>query len=73
MKHAFLLGVKWAGKFPFSSARLTASYRYRIANDDELNLVLLGLVKYLGNGNRIVSGAAFNEVSQTPKFYHTHC
>lgn len=38
----------------------------RISNDDELNLVLLGLVKYLGHSNPIISGAAFNEVSKPP-------
>ncbi len=35
----------------------------RITKDEELNIVLLGLVGYLGHSNPIVSGAAFNEVS----------
>ncbi|RKF63720.1 Protein kinase rad3 [Erysiphe neolycopersici] len=39
----------------------------RIAMDDELNLVLLALVQYLGHGNPIVSGAAFNEILRLAK------
>ncbi|TVY28597.1 Protein kinase [Lachnellula hyalina] len=39
----------------------------RISNDDELNLVLLGLVKYLGHSNPIISGAAFNEILKLAK------
>ncbi|TVY82181.1 Protein kinase rad3 [Lachnellula suecica] len=34
----------------------------RISNDDERNLVLLELVKYLGHSNPIISGAGFNEI-----------
>ncbi|POS87854.1 hypothetical protein EPUL_000219 [Erysiphe pulchra] len=39
----------------------------RIAMDDELNLVLLALVQYLGHGNPIVSGVAFNEILRLAK------
>ncbi|KAI1003089.1 Protein kinase [Podosphaera aphanis] len=34
----------------------------RIVKDDELNIVLLALVQYLGHSNPVVSGAAFNEI-----------
>lgn len=38
----------------------------RILNDEELNLILLRLVEYLGNSNSVISGAAFNEVRVRP-------
>lgn len=38
--------------------------RDRISNDDELNLVLLGLVKYLGHSNPVISGVAFDQVRE---------
>ncbi|SZF04158.1 unnamed protein product [Blumeria hordei] len=38
-----------------------------IVEDDELNIVLLTLVQYLGHGNPIVSGVAFNEVLRMAK------
>ncbi|KAK4192472.1 protein kinase rad3 [Podospora australis] len=34
----------------------------RVASDDELNLVLIQLVEYLGHRNNIVSAFAFNEI-----------
>jgi serine/threonine-protein kinase ATR len=37
----------------------------RIVKNDELNIVLLKLVGYLGHSNPIVSGVAFNEVGAT--------
>ncbi|KHJ35348.1 putative protein kinase rad3 [Erysiphe necator] len=39
----------------------------RIVMDDELNIVLLALVQYLGHGNPIVSGVAFNEILRLAK------
>lgn len=58
-----MLGAKWGGKEPscdlISLIQLTLS---RIFIDEELNLVLLQLVQYLGHANPIVSGVAFNEV-----------
>jgi serine/threonine-protein kinase ATR len=35
----------------------------RVVQDQELNVVLLKLLDYLGHTNPIVSGVAFNEVS----------
>lgn len=34
----------------------------RVSRDQELNLILLRLVEYLGHTNQIVSGVAFNEI-----------
>lgn len=36
---------------------------FRNLNDEELNMVLISLVEYLGHNNPIISGAAFNEVN----------
>ena len=35
----------------------------RILKDDELNIVLLKLVDYLGHPNPVISSVAFNEVN----------
>lgn len=43
------------------SERLVADC-HRILDGDELNLILLKLVEYLGHTNPIVCGVAFNEV-----------
>lgn len=39
----------------------------RVVQDQELNVVLLKLLDYLGHTNPVVSGVAFNEV-RTPFF-----
>ncbi|RKF54549.1 Protein kinase rad3 [Golovinomyces cichoracearum] len=39
----------------------------RIVLDDELNLVLLALVQYLGHSNPIISGVAYNEILRLAK------
>ncbi|KAF4624113.1 hypothetical protein G7Y89_g14062 [Cudoniella acicularis] len=39
----------------------------RISNNEELNIVLLGLVRYLGHSNPVVSGVAFNEIINLSK------
>ncbi|OWP07483.1 protein kinase rad [Marssonina coronariae] len=39
----------------------------RIVKDDELNIVLLSLVRYLGHSNPIISGAAFSEILRIAK------
>lgn len=36
----------------------------RISSDDETNIVLLRLVEYLGHANPLISGLAYDEVSQ---------
>ena len=38
----------------------------RILKDDELNIVLLKLVEYLGHSNPVISSVAFNEVDDLP-------
>lgn len=37
--------------------------RRSVVKDDDLNVLLLALVEYLGHSNQIVSGTAFAEVS----------
>lgn len=37
----------------------------RIAGGDEMNLVLIKLVKYLGHTNALISGLAYDEVKPT--------
>jgi hypothetical protein len=37
--------------------------RGSVVKDDDLNVLLLALVEYLGHNNQIVSGTAFSEVS----------
>ncbi|EKD14277.1 phosphatidylinositol 3 [Drepanopeziza brunnea f. sp. 'multigermtubi' MB_m1] len=39
----------------------------RIVKDDELNIVLLALIGYLGHSNPIISGAAFSEIPRIAK------
>ncbi|KAG9237915.1 protein kinase-like protein rad3 [Amylocarpus encephaloides] len=39
----------------------------RISSDEELNIVLLQLVKYLGHSNPVISGVAFNEILKLAK------
>jgi serine/threonine-protein kinase ATR len=59
------LGVNLAGMFltPVDHKHyIPAANRGRISNDDELNIVLLRLVAYLGHSNPVISGVAFNEV-----------
>jgi hypothetical protein len=41
---------------------LARADRFRVMKNDELNLVLLGMVRYLGHNNPVLSGVAFNEV-----------
>jgi hypothetical protein len=63
MKPAFLLGVSWDGEFPLMIRMLKSTDDVRTADDDELSLILLSLVAYLGHRNPLVSGVSFNEVS----------
>lgn len=58
-----MLGDKLEGKRSHHHSTLVAELIIsRVSVDDELNLVLLRLVQYLGHVNPIVSGVAFNEV-----------
>jgi hypothetical protein len=67
MKPAYLLGVSWDGEFPSMIRMLKSANNVRTADDDELSLILLSLVAYLGHRNPLVSGVSFNEVSFRPK------
>jgi hypothetical protein len=67
-KLASLLGLRSEGKFARSGFLHKLANHLRIVRNDELNIVLLKLVGYLGHSNPIVSGVAFNEVGETAWF-----
>jgi hypothetical protein len=60
-KLAFLRGVNLEGMLVLNGLEMVND-KIRILNDNELNIVLLKLVEYLGHSNPIISGVAFNEV-----------
>jgi hypothetical protein len=64
-KLASLLGLEWEGKSARFGFLCKSADHIRIVRNDELNIVLLKLVGYLGHSNPIASGVAFNEVSVT--------
>jgi hypothetical protein len=61
-KHVFLHGANLGGRlFREDIFRFQANFN-RILEDQDLNMVLLKLVEYLGHTNPVISGVAFNEV-----------
>lgn len=62
-RHLFLHGGKLEGIISLEYPGLVnESNSVRVVQDQELNVVLLKLLDYLGHTNPIVSGVAFNEV-----------
>lgn len=62
-RHSFLPGGKLEGTISLEDLSLVnKSNSVRVVQDQELNVVLLKLLDYLGHTNPIVSGVAFNEV-----------
>jgi hypothetical protein len=63
-RHLFLPGGKLEGTITLEDLSLVNETNFvRVVQDQELNVVLLKLLDYLGHTNPIVSGVAFNEVS----------
>lgn len=45
----------------------------RISNDEEMNIVLLRLLEYLGHANPFVSGIAYTEVGYGHILFKYNC
>jgi serine/threonine-protein kinase ATR len=39
---------------------------FRVSGDEEMNIILLRLLEYLGHANPFVSGVAYTEVRSSP-------
>lgn len=63
LTETFVMAWGQLGRYASNHTKRFLLTLYSVLRDRELNLVLLRLVEYLGYTNQIVSGVAFNEVS----------
>lgn len=62
-KRAFWLGDRFLGMSSPKASTGHADLLPRVSSGDEMNLILLKLVEYLGNTNALLCGLAYDEVS----------
>lgn len=62
-KRAFWLGDRLPGMLSLLASIERAHPLSRVSNGDQMNLVLLKLVEYLGHTNALLCGLAYDEVS----------
>lgn len=60
------MGSGWKVDTLFKPPQILSANELRALEYDELDIVLMELVKYLRHSNPIVSGVAFNEVITSP-------